>query len=265
MGLGKIIGSTLKGAGKLGLGGVKNLGKTAGAVANSQTGKLVTNTAAKGLKSSTRSLGKQIEKVAKPALEKVGDTIFGDKAMNRINNGIHKIVDTAGTGLNKLGDSGLIKKAGAAIMKAPGGIKNAGKKIIGSTMGPIDGSTGYKALGGGFFGSAKSLQLGDAIGQQTKMIANQAAGVLRHAIKKTPGQGVMGYKATGLGMGLLIAGNAGIGVKQAGQQFNAGRRGQGGQTMQNAPTAPTMGGGAYANNGGATGDLALALHKLRRG
>ena len=72
----------------------------------------------------------------------------------------------------------------------------------------------------------------------------------------------MGATATGLGVTLAAASQLGAGVPQAVEQWNRNRQGTNydNQPVTSAPRVP-----AYANNGGATGDLVFALNNLRHG
>ena len=73
---------------------------------------------------------------------------------------------------------------------------------------------------------------------------------------------LVGFKATK--KGALLAGGIMMasGVPQAGEQFVRNRQGTNydQHTVTSAPRTP-----AYANNGGATGDLVFALNNLRHG
>ena len=72
----------------------------------------------------------------------------------------------------------------------------------------------------------------------------------------------MGIKATGLGVVTAAAVQTAAGTPQAVQQWNRNRQGTNydSQPVTSAPRTP-----AYANNGGATGDLVFALNNLRHG
>lgn len=72
----------------------------------------------------------------------------------------------------------------------------------------------------------------------------------------------MGIKATKLGVGLAATAQLMAGTPQAVNQWNRNRQGTNydSQPVTSAPSTP-----AYANNGGATGDLVFALNNLRHG
>lgn len=87
-------------------------------------------------------------------------------------------------------------------------------------------------------------------------------------IKESEDSIMFGHKATALGSTVLVGVGLSQGVLSAGKEFNKERQGINVGSAMNAPinnyaVGPTMG-NSYANNAGATGDLAFALHNQRK-
>lgn len=118
----------------------------------------------------------------------------------------------------------------------------------------------------------KSLGLVDAVTDRAKMYVDGAVHVatgdswitMKQPLVKTGSDNFMpfGLKATGLGTTLAIGGSLASGVPDAAKKWNESRRGTN-QDQQPTSVAPSV--PAYANNGGATGDLVFALNNLRHG
>ncbi len=118
----------------------------------------------------------------------------------------------------------------------------------------------------------KSFGLVDAVTDRAKMYVDGAVHIARgdswitmkQPLVKTGADNFMpfGIKATGLGTTLAVGGSLASGVPDAAKKWNESRKGtnQDQQVTSIAPSIP-----AYANNGGATGDLVFALNNLRHG
>jgi hypothetical protein len=84
-------------------------------------------------------------------------------------------------------------------------------------------------------------------------------------MRDNPDSVLLGKSVTGLGIGVLTVGGAVSGGVEGVKEVINARRGVDAGTSRNAPenTYATMG-ASYANNGGATGDLAFALSNQRK-
>lgn len=123
-----------------------------------------------------------------------------------------------------------------------------------------------------YVSSNKTFGLVDAVTDRAKTYADGAIHVLKgdswitgkQPLIKTGADNFMpfGIKATGLGTTIAVGGSLLSGTPQAVEQWNKGRQGTNmdSQPVSLAPKTP-----AYANNGGATGDLVFALNNLRHG
>lgn len=151
----------------------------------------------------------------------------------------------------------LVKETGENLaVAAVEGLKTT-NKVAKSAIG----SKGFlNGTGRGVAAVANNV-LGE-VGTNARAASNFVGKAVGKLAKKDGVTGVLGYKMTGLGFGLLAVGGTAKNTGQAIGDWNAGRRGQGSPgSVGPAPTYTR----AYQQNAGATGDLALGLHKLRRG
>lgn len=151
----------------------------------------------------------------------------------------------------KAATSGVARKAGAGILSGIGGI---GSAIYSGATGSI--------LPGQGIGSRVVSSMANPVGRY----AGAAKNTLSKFATFTEKNHLMpnaksGFKLTGLGA-TVIAGGAIVGaVKRGVDTSNTIRQGQrDGMVHTATPRTPS-----YANNAGATGDLAFALHANRRG
>ena len=119
---------------------------------------------------------------------------------------------------------------------------------------------------------ANKFLVGDEIHKRVKTGIDSAAHVLggeswltlKQPLVKGGGDNLLPFGMQATGMGVAVAGVAqmAMGTPQAVEQWNRGRMGTNynNQPVTSAPRTP-----AYANNGGATGDLVFALNNLRNG
>lgn len=138
-------------------------------------------------------------------------------------------------------------------------IKNGTKKMVRNTL--TDDSS-YKAItkSGRIQASLKSNTM-DAMRDELRNAGNVAAYVGSKTLKAND-NALFGVSANKLGVGLALTGAAVSGVPEAGKQFVQGRQGTNADQMPVTSTPRTP---AYAQNGGATGDLVFALNNLRNG
>lgn len=120
--------------------------------------------------------------------------------------------------------------------------------------------------------ASNKILIGDEFHRRVKTGLDSAAHILggdslltgRKALITTGGDNLLplGMKATGMGVAVAGAVSMGLGTPQAVEQWNKSRQGTNydSQPVTSAPRVP-----AYANNGGATGDLVFALNNLRNG
>lgn len=138
-------------------------------------------------------------------------------------------------------------------------IKNGTKKLVKNTL--TDDSS-YKAItkSGKIQASLKSNTM-DAMRDELRNAGNIAAYVGSKTLKAND-NALFGVSANKLGVGLALTGAAISGMPSAGKQFVQGRQGT---NMDQMPTTSAPHVPAYAQNGGATGDLVFALNNLRNG
>lgn len=202
--------------------------------------------------------------------------------------GIGGLIRGAGTVLEAVGAGPVV--SGAAKLTAGIGTTAFKTFSVGADKFINDGihKGGFKKAGSILKENAKKV--GIAAGKEAVLQANTVSNVglgakklfVRNAkptvVNKTTKEiiskgeeSLLGVKATPLLVGALAVGSLGKGTVEAGKQYVNGRVGYNEGTIYgNAPTFNGQKFGsfsshAYANNGGATGDLVLALHNQRNG
>lgn len=159
-----------------------------------------------------------------------------------------------------------------------GSVKRAVKRGIGKTSTTILSDDSSYNIVGKVGISRKPLFLDD-LSRRGKQFVNNGAAVFDtisrdynivdgHKVKnplqliRKDEESLVGYKATKKGVLLAGAGMAILGTPDAAKQFIEDRKGinPDGQVTTSAPRVP-----AYAQDGGATGDLVFALNNLRHG
>ena len=207
--------------------------------------------------------GTGLASAAKSGFNTVGNIITGNTAK--------KIYGTVGGGAIK------------TTFKAASNVGNAGVKGVGKLM-----NADWKKIGS--IASNQAKLAGQAVGTDVKALNNIAGAVTggitipglakngkinkfvkgATALVKDDPDTIFGKKFTKMG-GLIVGGVAlGVSAKDAAERKIRGHAGQNMGLASNAPintyagdqTFPTMG-ASYANNAGATGDLALSLHRQR--
>lgn len=230
---------------------------------------------------------------------KTGDVITG-MAGSSVVRGISHV----GSGAVKLGfegAAGIANKTIKGVQKAAPKLKQMSGKKISEGIGKVSNKTlvgigdDYQPIGKALFNSDSGLRLRgsskgsgrqkttyvssnktfglvDAVTDRAKTYADGAVHVLKgdswitgkQPLLKTGADNFMpfGLKATGLGTTVAIGASLASGTPEAVEQWNRGRQGTNmdSQPVSLAPRTP-----AYANNGGATGDLVFALNNLRHG
>lgn len=190
--------------------------------------------------------------------------------------GISKSVDPAAGVAEKAWQAGE-KVVGAATNKET--YKRIGKavesgagKVVKNTLTDPD---SYKQIGkipdlkinkntvGAPILASNKVLLADDINRRIKTSLNTLTAVSKPLIT-TGGDNLMpfGMKATGLGVAAAATFQVGAGTPEAVKSWNQNRQGTNydRQPVTSAPKVP-----AYAQNGGATGDLVFALNNLRHG
>lgn len=234
--------SVVKGVSRVGTGALKAGVEGAAGIAN-KTIKSAKNIAPKLKNISGKKISANIGKVTNKTMVGIGDdykTI--GKAVN--DSKIGKVFNKH-TGKNFLDDDAAIRLRGSMDRSRP--------------------KTTYTS-------SNNTFGLVDAVTDRAKTYADGAVHILKgdswitgkQPLIKTGADNFMpfGLKATGLGVTVAIGASMASGTPEAVEQWNKGRQGSNmdSQPVSLAPTTP-----AYANNGGATGDLVFALNNLRHG
>lgn len=201
--------------------------------------------------------------------------------LKRINNIVDNIIETGKSpifgSIGKIGGhmfNGAVK-GGATVLNSglevgetviknagkvnKGSIKEGTKRIVRNTM--TDDSS-YRALNksGTIQGSLK-LNTMDAMRDEIRNAGNIMAFIGDNTLKANDNS-IFGVSVNKLGVGLALTSAAVSGVPDAGKQFIQGRQGTNMDQMAVTSTPRTP---AYAQNGGATGDLVFALNNLRHG
>lgn len=221
-------------------------------------------------------------------------TGINELAVGTVGKGAGKILNKA---VNKTpgaveGVAGALDKGIKGIQKGVGAIRDGaiGKAAAKTTKTILTDSDSYKHIGGKRIGlevSKKPLIL-DALSEKAKTIGDTAAVAFdtisrdtiggSHHIPEIPNpfkllnktsDNVLGWKANKRGIAIVGAGALIAGTPKAAKQYVDDRRGNGrSELMPIAPQVPSYSDSrtpAYADNGGATGDLVFALNNLRHG
>lgn len=193
------------------------------------------------------------------------------------------IVGGAGRAINRSAEplAGVAEGAIKGAQKAAGAVTNketyqkigkAVEKGTGKvTKNVLTDPDAYKQIGKVPFGNSKGTPIlaanktlfADDMQRRLQTSLNTVAGV-SSGLVKSGGENLLpfGMKATGLGVVAATTFQVGAGTPQAVKQWNKNRQGSNydSQPVTSAPKVP-----AYAQNGGATGDLVFALNNLRHG
>ena len=164
---------------------------------------------------------------------------------------------------NVLTDDSAYKQVGK-IGGAPIGVANKNliaddmRRRVDNTLNTIAGAATYKSKLGNNLADALDSEI-PVLNMPSKMIRGMSNGLVT-----TGGDNLlpMGIKATGFGAVVAAAVQTGRGTPDAVKKWNEGRQGTNmdSRPVTSAPQLP-----AYAQNGGATGDLVFALNNLRHG
>ena len=231
----------------MGLG--KVVGKLTDTVSNLTLGILHSRPVQGVLKGTFRGIGNSVEPMAGAAEKvwKTGDKVLGAAVKKETYQNIGKAVES-GVGKvikNTLTDPDSYKQIGRVPELKIGNLK-LNKNVSGA---PI-------------LASNKAL-LADDINRRIKTSLNTLTAVSKPLIT-TGGDNLLpfGMKATGLGVAAAATFQMGAGTPEAVKSWNKSRQGTNydNQPVTSAPRVP-----AYAQNGGATGDLVFALNNLRHG
>lgn len=207
-------------------------------------------------------LGKGIGKVGGKLLSK-GGAIAGSLGADVVNIAAHNTVNVA----EKTAE--LAAKGSNSIGKAGKFAKTVGGKIGNTVVGDVTTKafnegvnvTGAKVFGKTFEGNFHiPREIGTHVRAATNMV--KPIGKIMFERAEEGKGGVLGFKMKGAGYAIMGGAGMVTGTHKAFGDWNNGRRGQGAPaSISPTPTYQR----AYENNAGATGDLALGLHKLRRG
>ena len=211
-----------------------------------------------------------------------------DIAVNDIAPKIGKVINKTGKVAPKVIDkgAGVINKTINGTKEVIGKVKNgdfaeAGEKIAKTILTDDDSYKGLNKFGDKIEFSKKPLIL-DELNSRAKDIGDKAASIFDFVTRdnftvagkevfsnhnpfkllKKSEKSLIGWRATG--RGVAVAGGVALiaGTPGAAKQFVKSRQGT---NIDNQPVTPAPSIPAYANNGGATGDLVFALNNLRHG
>lgn len=246
-------------------------------------------------------IGKALGKIADTGKNLIMGTVTSgpvEKIVGGIFRGIGNAIEP-GAGVLDKGLQAAQKTAKAATKKET--YQKIGKAVergaVNVTKAGISNPEAYTRLGKTHVAAANRTLIGDELNRRMKGTLNTVAAIAdaatmksktgnaiadmldQHKLLKAPAKMVrgvsnglvttggdnllpMGVKATGLGVVTAAAVQTAVGTPQAVQQWNRNRQGTNydSQPVTSAPRTP-----AYANNGGATGDLVFALNNLRHG
>lgn len=200
-----------------------------------------------------KGIGKSVSAIAKDATQGLdSEMIAGAKKMARsFDNGIRseapgKMVNSIGSKMKSVGGKVANTVVGDVTSKAYRSGVGVGDKIPG--LGRFEGN----------------FHIPREIGVHVRAATNMVKPVANIMFKRAEeGKGgILGFKMKGAGMAIMAGAGTVMGAGKAVGDWNNSRRGQG-SPASTSPT-PTYQ-KAYEQNAGATGDLALGLHKLRRG
>lgn len=226
-------------------------------------------------------IGKSLGKVFNTAQNLVMGVVTSKPVENVVRTGAKVIANSVepGAGILDKGLKGAKKGVEAAVNKET--YKKIGKateeaagKVIKNviTDSATREGTPYRQIGKTHAVAANRSLFGDEMHRRIQggldTVAHIAKGdswlTGKRALITTGGDNLlpMGIKATKLGVGLAATAQLMAGTPQAVNQWNRNRQGTNydNQPVTSAPSTP-----AYANNGGATGDLVFALNNLRHG
>ena len=211
-----------------------------------------------------------------------------DIAVNDIAPKIGKVINKTGKAAPKVIDkgAGIVNKTINGTKEVIGKVKNgdfaeAGEKIAKTILTDDDSYKGLNKFGDKIEFSKKPLIL-DELNSRAKDIGDKAASIFDFVTRdnftvagkevfsnhnpfkllKKSEKSLIGWRATG--RGVAVAGGVALiaGTPGAAKQFVKSRQGT---NIDNQPVTPAPSIPAYANNGGATGDLVFALNNLRHG
>ena len=211
-----------------------------------------------------------------------------DIAVNDIAPKIGKVINKTGKAAPKVIDkgAGVINKTINGTKEVIGKVKNgdfaeAGEKIAKTILTDDDSYKGLNKFGDKIEFSKKPLIL-DELNSRAKDIGDKAASIFDFVTRdnftvagkevfnnhnpfkllRKSESSLIGWRATG--RGVAVAGGVALiaGTPGAAKQFVKSRQGT---NIDNQPVTPAPSIPAYANNGGATGDLVFALNNLRHG
>lgn len=194
-------------------------------------------------------------------------TIVGgaSRAINRSAEPLAGVAEGAIKGAQKAVGAATKKETYQKIGKA---VEKGADKVTRNVLTDPD---AYKQIGKVPFGNSKGTPIltanktlfADDMQRRLQTSLNTVAGV-SSGLVKSGGDNLLhfGMKATGLGVVAATTFQVGAGTPQAVKQWNKSRQGSNydSQPVTSAPKVP-----AYAQNGGATGDLVFALNNLRHG
>ena len=211
-----------------------------------------------------------------------------DIAVNDIAPKIGKVINKTGKAAPKVIDkgAGIVNKTINGTKEVIGKVKNgdfaeAGEKIAKTILTDDDSYKGLNKFGDKIEFSKKPLIL-DELNSRAKDIGDKAASIFDFVTRdnftvagkevfnnhnpfkllRKSESSLIGWRATG--RGVAVAGGVALiaGTPGAAKQFVKSRQGT---NIDNQPVTPAPSIPAYANNGGATGDLVFALNNLRHG
>lgn len=211
-----------------------------------------------------------------------------DIAVNDIAPKIGKVINKTGKAAPKAIDkgAGVINKTINGTKEVIGKVKNgdfaeAGEKIAKTILTDDDSYKGLNKFDNKIEFSKKPLIL-DELNSRAKDIGDKAASIFDFVTRdnftvagkevfsnhnpfkllKKSEKSLVGWRTTG--RGVAVAGGVALisGTPGAAKQFVKSRQGT---NIDNQPVTPAPSIPAYANNGGATGDLVFALNNLRHG
>lgn len=214
-----------------------------------------------------------------------GAAWVGKKALDGVNTVLPRVKNIDG---KKVSD-GIGKAVNKTMVGVDGDYRTLGKAVNDSAIGKLytnrtgnvlmDDNTAIRRKGSfgdkpktTYVSSKNTFGLADAVTDRAKLYMDGAAHIVRgdswltlkQPLVKTGTNSALpsGLRATGMGTALAVGGSLISGTPDAVKKWNDSKRGinYDSQPSSIAPRVP-----AYANNGGATGDLVFALNNLRHG
>ena len=250
---------------------MKKTGETVMGVANSSLVKGASHVGTGVLKAGIEGVAGIADKAIKGAQRTAPKlkSISGKKISAGIGKAVNKTMVGVGDDYKTIGKAINSSKPGKAVNNMVGGNiidDNAAVRFRGSLKkhGNRPKTT--------YVSSNQTFGLVDAVTDRAKTYVDGTIHVLKgdswitgkQPLIKTGADNFMpfGIKATGLGTTLAVGGSLIGGTPQAVEQWNRNRQGT---NMDSEPVSLAPRTPAYANNGGATGDLVFALNNLRHG